>query len=424
MNMEKVISYVNTNRGNGRKENLDRLYSLLEKLGNPQKNLSYIHITGTNGKGSTVSLFYSVLKEAGFDVGIFTSPHLEVVNERIRINGEYIADEDFIRIVEYMEPAILELEAERDEKFYAFELLTVAAFIYFQEKQPDLVLLEAGIGGRLDSTNVIETAEVSVITSIGLDHQAMLGDTKEEIMYEKAKILKENGHLIVGPVAESLKKIAEKEAAAVNGSVLFLDPEAIQVKEATLSKQVFDYKEWKSVTLSLLGKHQTENACLVLEASKILNEKGFKLTDANFYQGLVKAYWPGRLEKVGEHPLFYIDGAHNEASVKRLVETLEETFPSNQFHFVIGMMKDKAYEQMIEQVSHLAKEFILVSPDPNRGFDPYEVATALQAQGYQALAKDNVEEVLAYIQEEIPKDETVIQFGSLYLVGDIKRALD
>ena len=134
--------------------------------------------------------------------------------------------------------------------------------------------------------------------------------------------------------------------------------------------------------------------------------------------------WPGRLEKVGEHPLFYIDGAHNEASVKRLVETLEETFPSNQFHFVIGMMKDKAYEQMIEQVSHLAKEFILVSPDPNRGFDPYEVATALQAQGYKALAKDNVEEVLAYIQEEIPKDETVIQFGSLYLVGDIKRALD
>ena len=423
MNMEKVISYVNTNRGNGRKENLDRLYSLLEKLGNPQKNLSYIHITGTNGKGSTASLFYSILKEAGLDVGIFTSPHLEVVNERIRLNGEYIKDEDFIRIVEYMEPIVLALEEERNEKFYAFELLTVAAFIYFQEKQPDLVILEAGIGGRLDSTNVIDTAEVSMITSIGLDHQTTLGDTKEEIMYEKAKILKEHGHLIVGPVSASLKKIAEKETAEVHGSVLFLNTQEIYVKETTLAQQVFDYKEWKSVTLSLLGKHQVENACLVLEASKILNEKGFKLTTEIIYRGLAKAYWPGRLEKVGKHPLFYIDGAHNEASVKRLVETLEETFPSNQFHFVVGMMKDKDYEKMLEQVSHLAKEFILVSPDPNRGFDPYEVATVLQAKGYQALPKDNVAEVLTYIQEKIPKDETVIQFGSLYLVGDIKKEI-
>ena len=209
--MKKVISYVNTNRGNGQKASLDRLYTLLERLGNPQKGLKYIHITGTNGKGSTAALFHSVLREADLNVGLFTSPHLEVVNERIRLNGDYIADADFIRLVNKIEPIILELETELGESFYAFELLTTVAFLYFQEKKPDIILLEAGIGGRLDSTNVIEEAEVSIITSIGLDHMTTLGDTLEEIMSEKVQILKKGGHLIVGPVPSSLKAIAEKQ---------------------------------------------------------------------------------------------------------------------------------------------------------------------------------------------------------------------
>lgn len=422
--MKKVISYVNTNRGNGKKEELERLYLLLEKLDNPQKNLAYVHITGTNGKGSTVGLFSSVLREAGLNVGIFTSPHLEVVNERIRLNEEYIADEDFIRIVSEIEPIVLALEKELGEKFYAFELLTAVAFIYFQEKQPDLILLEAGIGGRLDSTNVIEAAEVSIITSIGLDHMATLGNTKAEIMYEKTQILKKHGHLIVGPVNEDLKKIAEKRAKEVNGTVTFLDTKDIEVLETSLKQQIFNYKNWEAVKLSLLGTHQIENASLVLEACNILQMKGYNLTSEIIYRGLEKAYWPGRLEKVSEKPLFYLDGAHNEASVKRLVETLEITFPSNQFHFVIGMMQDKHYQTMIEQVSYLAKEFILVSPDPNRGFNADKVADALVAEGYRAIAKKSVAEVLTYIKEEIPQDETVIQFGSLYLVGAIKRMLN
>src|SRR5699024_10378591 len=188
--MEKVISYVNTNRGNGQKESLERLYQLLERLNNPQKDLSFIHITGTNGKGSTASFFQSILREAGLNVGLFTSPHLEVVNERIRLNNEYIADADFIRIVNEIEPIILELEEELNEKFYAFELLTTVAFLYFQEKKPDVVILEAGIGGRLDSTNVIETPDVAVITSIGIDHVKILGNSREAIMKEKVQILK------------------------------------------------------------------------------------------------------------------------------------------------------------------------------------------------------------------------------------------
>lgn len=269
MDMEKVIRYVNTNRGNGQKESLDRLFQLLERLGNPQKNISYIHITGTNGKGSTASLFNAVLQEAGLTVGLFTSPHLEIVNERIRLNNDYITDADFIRIVEKMEPIILELEEALGEKYYAFELMTTVAFLYFQEKQPDVVVLEAGIGGRLDSTNVIDTPEVAVITSIGLDHVTTLGYSREAIMNEKVQILKNQGHLIVGPVEESLKEIVEFWAIKVDGKFTFLDKEAIKIEETTTDLQIFSYKSWNHVELPFIGPHQAENAGLVLEAMTV-----------------------------------------------------------------------------------------------------------------------------------------------------------
>lgn len=421
--MEKVISYVNTNRGNGQKSSLDRLFTLLDRLGNPHKHLKYVHITGTNGKGSTSAMFSSVLQEANLTVGSFTSPHLEQVNERIRLNGEMIADADFIRIVDRIEPVVLELEAKMGVNFYAFELLTTVAFIYFQEKKPDIVVLEAGIGGRLDSTNVIESSVVSIITSIGLDHLATLGTTEEEIMYEKVQILKENGHLIVGPVKDSLKEIALKRADALNGIVTFIDKADLHIEERLPTHQVFTYKNWQSVQLGMLGVHQAENASLVLEAHETFLAQDIAISPEEVYKGLEKAYWPGRFECVGTAPLFYIDGAHNEASVGRLVETLEETFPGEKFHFVIGMMKDKAYESMIEQVKHLAAEFILISPDPYRGFDPDAVAADLRVAGFKATPMENVASILSYIKTEVPKNEIVIQFGSLYLVGDIKKSI-
>ena len=423
MDMEKVISYVNTNRGNGQKKSLDRLKLLLEMLGNPQKNLSYIHITGTNGKGSTASLFNSVLLEAGLKVGIFTSPHLESVNERIRLNNEMIKDEDFVRIVEQMEPIVLELEEKLAEKFYAFELITTAAFLYFNEKQPDVVVLEAGIGGRLDSTNVIDTPDVAVVTSIGMDHVATLGGTRKAIMTEKVQILKENGHLVVGPVEDSLKEIAKDWAAKVGGKLTFLETKDIEILSMTENMQMFNYKSCSDVKLSFLGIHQIENASLVLEALDILTEKGYPLTKDIIYRGLEKASWPGRFEKIIDEPLFYIDGAHNRASVNRLVETLEELFPRERFVFVVGMMKDKDYKEMLERVSHLAKEYLVISPDPYRGFDVSIVVNDLVDAGYRAQAFENMKDILFYIKNELSKDEIIIQFGSLYLVGDVKKSL-
>lgn len=423
MTMDKVISYVNTNRGDGQKESLDRLRLLLEKLGNPQNGLSYIHITGTNGKGSTASMFQAVLREADMNVGLFTSPHLEVVNERIRLNNEYIKDEDFIRLVNKMEPAVLALEAELDQKFYAFELMTTVAFLYFQEKQPDVVILEAGIGGRLDSTNVIDTPDVAVITSIGIDHTSTLGTSKKEIMNEKIQILKKQGQIVIGPIANSLKTVASAWAEKVHGEITFLEASDLQVKEISKDAQLFSYKNFEEVGISFIGKHQIENACLVLEASTILQKKGYPLTEKIVVRGLAKAAWPGRFEMVLSDPLFYMDGAHNVAGVTRLVETVEEVFADRKVYFVVGMMKDKEYEKMLDQVLDLAEEFVFVSPDDYRGFDPVEVAEIIATKGGSAHVAADADEVLEYIRTEVPTDAVVIQFGSLYLVGAMKEAL-
>lgn len=424
MSMEKVISYVNTNRGNGQKVSLSRMYRLLEYLGNPQEHLNFVHITGTNGKGSTASMLQAVFKEAGLDVGLFTSPHLEVINERIRLNNHYITDDDLIRLVNKVEPIVLQLETELNEKFYAFEILTAVAFLYFQEMQPDIIILEAGIGGRLDATNVITSADVAIITSIELDHMSVLGNTKEKIMNEKVQILKENGSLIVGPIEDKLKEIALSWGEKVNGDILFVNKKDFSKMSNLEERQVFDYQNWKDIEISLLGKHQAENAALVIEACNILQKKGYPIADTDIYKGLSKSYWPGRFEKIFDKPLFYIDGAHNIAGVNRLFETLEDLFPEKKFHFIIGMMKDKKYEAMIEIMLPLAKEFILISPDLARGFDAEQVAQFVRANGVTAIAKDDVSGVLSYIQNEIPKEDIVIQFGSLYLVGDIKRALE
>lgn len=421
MTMEKVYAYLAQNRASKRKENLNRLEELLKRLGNPHKNINYIHITGSNGKGSTAAMFQSVLREANLDVGLFTSPHLEKINERIRVNDLLITNEELIRFVNKIEPIVLKLEAEIQEKFYAFELITAISFLYFQEKETDLVILEVGVGGRLDATNVIEESELAVITSIGIDHSKTLGETKEAILKEKVQILKKNGQMVIGPLRKNLKKIALNWAQKVDGEIHFVELDEIKNTENKKNYQLFDYKSYQNIELGFLGKHQLENAALVIEGIEILREKSYPIKERDLYQGLSKVKWPGRFEKISDSPLFYIDGAHNLASVDRLVESLKELFPKKKFHFVVGMMKDKDYEKMLEKVYSLAKEFILISPDPNRGFDLDEVSRLIKAKNIPVRKVEDMKELKSYMNEQINQDEIIIQFGSLYLVGALKR---
>lgn len=423
MDMNGVIALVNTNRGNGKKKNLRRMQLLMEKLGNPQKKLKFVHVAGTNGKGTTSAFTASILKEAGLKTGLYTSPHLEVINERIRVNNQLISDDAFIEVTEKVEPFVSEVEQELDETLYSFEILTAVAITYFADLECDIVVLETGIGGRLDSTNVIDTPEVAVITSIGIDHVKILGDSVEEIAKEKAGIIKEKGSVIVYPAEKNIQEIFSDKIQNMNASLKIINKEDIELIETSINSQVFHYKDISHLSTKMIGEHQLINASLAIEACKLLHIKGFNVSDEAIRLGIQKTFWTGRMEKLSEEPLVFIDGAHNKQGVEVLRRNLTSLFPDKRITFVVGMMKDKNYITMIELMKDIASQFLLVSPDEWRGFDPIKVQQVLKEKRIEAQAKQSISEIVQYIESESSQDEIIVAFGSLYLVGDLKKKL-
>lgn len=422
MNMQDVINLVNTNRGNGKKENLNRMQALMNKLGNPQDQLKFIHIAGTNGKGTTAAFIAAVLHQSEVKTGLFTSPHLEVINERIQVDQQLISDESFIRCTEIVAPFVAEVEAELSESLYSFEILTAVAFVYFASQNCELIILETGIGGRLDSTNVIQTPEVAVITSIGLDHMGMLGNTVEEIAKEKAGIIKQNGTVVVYDCPPSIRTVIEQTAAQKQAALTVTDLKEISVSAASIQGQKFDYKTYKNLSIRMIGEHQLSNAAIAIETVLKLREKGYQISDQSIVKGLKQAFWAGRMETMLDKPLVLIDGAHNQQGVERLSQNIRSLFPRQKVTYVIGMMKDKDYLEMIHLVEDTAKQFLTVSPDPWRGFDAEEVAEMLGQDGKQAKAVKDAAEVVQYIKKA-DQEEIIVVFGSLYLVGDLRKAL-
>lgn len=421
MNMSDVINLVNTNRGTGNKENLFRMRLLMKKIGDPQRTLKFIHVAGTNGKGSTSAFLSSILNEAAIKTGVFTSPHLEIINERIQIDKQNISDEDFIEITEKVAPYVEEVEEETGERLYSFEILTAAALLYFAQKDCSLVILEAGIGGRLDATNIIDTPEVAIITSIGYDHMKLLGGTKEQIASEKAGIIKDKGTVICPVMSQEISQIIQSIVTEKRATLKEINQTDITQMVLTDSYSRFNYKELNDLTIHLLGKHQVMNASLAVEAVLELKLKGYKLDYDQIRKGLFKALWPGRMEKISLEPNVIIDGAHNPEGVDMLKENVAQLFPTDQLVFVVGMMKDKAYMEMIEKILPLAKKVFTVSPDPYRGFNAKETAELIEERGYSSEAFDSVETIINELKTEKHQKETIIVFGSLYLIGDFKK---
>lgn len=424
MDMQDVIALVNTNRGKGKKKNLNRINYLLNELGNPQTQLKVIHVAGTNGKGSTSSLMMSILREAGYKVGLFTSPHLESINERIRINDTFITDEEFIRLTERVSVAVEKTEYELNESLHAFEILTAVAYLYFSSKPVDVVILEAGIGGRLDATNTIPQSLVSIITSIGLDHVKVLGNTPEKIAEEKAGIVKVGGDLVTFDPPESLKTIFEKKCSEQRATYHRVETSKLQVTEVTLEKQVFDYKQYKNLSIRLLGTHQVRNALLAIEAMEILRTKNYSISDQAIHRGLENAFWPGRWEKISNTPLAFMDGAHNQPAVEELMKTINSLFPQEKITFILGMMQDKSYQTMLETVMPKANKFLTLAPDSERAIESETMAENLRKEGFKAKPLASPREALDYIQHEAEEDEIIVVFGSLYLVGNIKEEMN
>lgn len=420
MNAQEAIAYIHSVFWKGSIPGLSRTQILLEKMGNPEKKLKFVHIAGTNGKGSTAAMTASILQTAGYTTGLYTSPYIYRFNERMQVNGEQIPDETLAEITAWVKPMADSMEERPTE----FELVSCIAFEYFYRSGCDIVVLEVGMGGALDSTNVIETPEVAVITNIGLDHTEVLGDTVEKIAETKAGIFKEGGHAVIYRSTPSVEAVFEEICRERQVSLKKADFDGLVLKSHGLEGQVFDCGQRKDLFLPLLGVHQLHNAAVVLSITDTLIEQGWAITEDHIRQGLKQVRWPGRFDIVGHDPLFIIDGGHNPQCIEALVQNIQDYLQDRTVIALTGVLADKDYGLMYQPVMPLVDQFVCVTPPNPRKLEAAELAEHLQKAGARAVACDTVEHGVRTAISLAGNDGVVLCFGSLYSIGTIRESLD
>ncbi|MCI9122163.1 MAG: bifunctional folylpolyglutamate synthase/dihydrofolate synthase [Oscillibacter sp.] len=395
---------------------LDRIRELLCRLGNPQKDLRFLHIAGTNGKGSVCACLAAVLEAAGYRVGLNTSPHLERFTERIQINGEEIPGETLGALLEEVQTAAGAMAEHPTE----FELITAIALLYFRQENCDAVILETGLGGTLDASNVIDTPELAVLTAIGLDHVALLGSSLGEIAAAKGGIIKPGGDVVSRggcPQADAVFRRICREREAV---LTELDFSRLMVRGLGLDGTSFDFSPWKDLRVPLIGIHQAENAALALTAVECLRDKRWRISDQAVRQGLAAVRWPGRMEALAKN--FLLDGAHNPHGMRAAAESLRALFPGKHLIFLLGILADKSAGEMLDQLVPLAERVFVLRPDSPRAMEPEALCGLLRQRGVPAQACAGAEEGIQAALAAAGKDGAVCALGSLYLCGEIRTA--
>lgn len=418
MEIKEALDYVNGTRWRGAEASLRRIRELMSLLGDPQKKLRFVHIAGTNGKGSCAAMTASVLRACGYRTGLYTSPYLYRFNERMQVNGEMIEDEALCRHIS----AVRDKAEKMDEHPTEFELMTAAAMLYFLEEKCDIVVLEVGLGGRFDATNVVDTPECSIIMNIGLDHTAILGGTVEEIAAEKAGIIKENCPCVLYEQKRSVMDVVAERCRELDAPLTTADFSAIEPVFDSLEGQAFRYKG-AMYALPLLGAHQLRNAAVVLETVGVLRARGWRLEDGDVEHGLYATNWPGRFELCAEEPDFIVDGGHNPQCAETVAENLMHYFPDNKRVLLIGVLRDKDYEKMTEILAPCADEFVTVAPDSPRALSAEELAGVLSRFSKPVTPCASVAEAVDTAKELAGEDGMVCASGSLYLVGSVRYAL-
>ena len=419
MNINETLDYIHSVCWKGMMPGLERITELLEKMDNPHKDLKYIHIAGTNGKGSTAAMTASILRKAGYRTGLYTSPFIYQFGERMQVNGEMISDEELIEITESVKP-LADAMAENPTEF---ELITAIAFAFFKRQKCDIVVTEVGLGGLLDATNVIPCPEVAVITNIGLDHTDILGNTLEEIAFNKAGIIKENGHAVIYRGSPSVEAVFEQVCQEKNTKLKKANFDGLKLKSHDLFQQVFDCGDYKDIHLPLLGDHQLHNAAVVLAVVETLQEIGWKITKQNIYDGIRDVSWPGRFDVVSRDPLFIIDGGHNPQCLEALVKNIQDYLTGRRVIALTGVLADKDYGDMYKPVMPYIEQFVCVTPPNPRRLMATELAAHLQNAGATATACDTVAQGVQKAIELAGNDGVVLCFGSLYTISDIRNAL-
>lgn len=407
---------------------LERMTELLELLGNPQDELSLIHVAGTNGKGSTCRYIYSVLRECGYKVGLYTSPFLEIFNERIELDGEYISDEDLAKYTDRVLEAVKEMTAAGKQSPTEFEVITAIAFLYFKEKGSDYVILEVGLGGRGDSTNVCKKPLISVITSISYDHTDRLGDTLAEIASEKAGIIKDGSPVVTSAEAEEALAVIER-IAAEHGSLYFETRNLpCRITEETFGGCRFDLTvqgvTFENLEISMLGEHQVKNAAAAVAALCILEENGdVSVPDEALRSGLKKARQNGRFELMSEQdekPVLIIDGAHNPDGALMLKRTMQLFCGGKRILMVTGMLADKDTEHILGEFTDITNEFMVTEPKNPRRMSFDELGDRLEKLGGSVLYRGECTEAFEAAMKKKDEYDVILFAGSLYLIGEIR----
>ena len=417
MTYNEAIEWMDSRHWSGTGKGIVRSQELLERLGNPQDKLKFVHVAGTNGKGSVCACLSKILTAAGYQVGLFVSPHLKRFNDRIYFNGIEIGDEDFARLASW-----IRTQAETMEDApTVFEIMTAMGMLYFAEKQCDLVMLEVGMGGRLDSTNVIRTPEAAVITSIGLDHTKELGDTLEKIAGEKGGIIKTGGTVVVDGSNTSVMSVFEKICQEKGASLVKSCPEQIQNVVLSPVGEVFDYKDLKELPLSLTGVYQMNNAAVVIETVRVLEQKGYRIDETALRKGLSEVYWPGRFERLHEQPTFLVDGSHNPDGIRALLKSLRSYFPDKKIRFLLGILSTKDVSTMLQLIEPLAEEIGVIMPPSEKAMDNERMAQQISREcAVRTTAFDSIEEGVRSMIENAEKEDVICATGSLYSIEEIR----
>ena len=416
MNYESALEYIHKVNWTFCKPGLERISELCRALGNPQDKLKFVHVAGTNGKGSFCSMLSSVLTKAGYKTGLYTSPYIKTFNERMRVDGVNIPNDMLAEITEKVRP----IADAMTDKPTEFELITAIAFEYFLRAGCDVVVLEAGMGGRLDSTNVIRNPLLSVITGIALDHIDYLGDTVEKIAAEKAGIIKDGAPILFGGDSASALEVIKAHAVEKGSRLTSVDYGKLSVKSFTLDGSEFSYKDRERVKIKLLGEYQPRNAAVVLEAIDILKERGLEIPEAAVLSGLFEARWQARFEIISSDPLIIYDGAHNPQGIESAVRSIKGYFGDKRVIVLSGVLKDKDYRFIAAKLSEIAAEAVTLTPVSPRALSAEEYAEVLAENGVKATPVSNISEAFATAKQiaraaELP----LVCLGSLYTYVDI-----
>lgn len=413
-NGQEAVEYIHSFSWMGSRPGLERTMALLNAIGNPERELKFIHVVGTNGKGSTSAMVASMLIACGKCTGLYTSPFIRRFHERMMVNGQEITDEELTEVTRFVGEMADALEDHPTE----FELVTCIALEYYRRRKCDFVVLEAGMGGRLDSTNAIPAPEVVVITNIGLDHTGVLGDTVEAIAEEKAAVIKSGCQVVLYRQAESVMQVVEQVCMEKHANLHIAGVEDLELISDTLNGQRIAWKG-RELKLPLLGEHQRHNASVALTVMDVLKEK-WNISDEAVSAGLAAARWPGRFEVLSCKPWFIVDGGHNPQCAETIAYNLNYYFRGKHAVILIGVLADKDYEEVCSIVEPYAAQFVTVTPDSYRALSAEDLAKRLSRYGKPVYACGTVEDGVRRACELAGPDGLVCAFGSLYMTGDIR----